>query len=839
MPARRRAPQTLRSEGTTVAHLLHRLGTSAARLRWRVVVAWFAVLALGVGAFLAFGGTLVSTFSIPGTETDRVAAQLAEEVPGASGATGTVVLRTEDGQPFTAEQEAAVATALDDVAGLDGVASTVDPFATQDQIEQQRQQLADGADQLEAGRAELESGQEQLDAAAAQLQAAGVPLSAAPDLEAQQSQLDAGRAELEAQAQQLELGQELADLSSGIRTVSQDGTTALAVVQFTQDQFSLPEAVRTGVVDRLEQADLPGVQVDFSSEIANSTDGILGPGEVIGVVVAGVVLLVMLRGLLPAALPIVTSLTGVGIGVTASLAFSDVVQMASVTPALGVMLGLAVGIDYSLFIINRHRRQLRDGVGVRESIGLANGTAGSAVVFAGSTVLLALLGLNVTGIGFLGTMGTVGAVCVLVAVLMAVTFTPAVLGLLGDRVLGRGGHRHQAAHVDTARPMSTTKAVLGVVLPVVALLVVAVPALSIRLGLPSGAQEAEDTTAYQAYTAAAEAFGPGQNGPLVVTADLPEPVAEDEELATQVEVAQQVAALDDVVAVAPAGVSADRSFFAFQVVPQDGPSSASTEQLVQDLRALQPTVDTLPAGADGEVQVGVAGAASGNIDISDRLAEVLPLYLALVIGLSLVILVVVFRSLLVPVLATAGFALSLFAALGAVTAVYQWGWLADVFGVTTPGPVLNFAPLLLVGILFGLAMDYQLFVVSGMREAYVHGEPARRAVMVGLRSGRPVVVAAAIIMVSVFGGFVFSHLAAVKPIGFGLATGVLFDAFVVRLVLVPAVMHLVGRGAWWLPRWLDRVLPHVDVEGSALEREHPGGGAAQREPREAAAPAAR
>lgn len=849
-----------------MAHLLHRLGTSAARLGWRVVVAWVAVLAVTVGAFLAFGGTLVSTFSIPGTETDRVAAQLAEEVPGASGATGTVVLRTEDGQAFTSEQEAAVAAALDDVAGLEGVASTVDPFATQDEVEQQRQQLADGADQVEAGRAELESGQEQLDAgreqleaaqeqldaAAQQLEDAGLPLSAAPDLQAQQDQLDAqreqldaqqqqldeGRAELEAQARQLELGQELADLSSGIRTVSEDGATALAVVQFTQDQFSLPEEVRTGVVDSLEQADLPGVEVDFSSEIASSTDGILGPGEVIGVVVAAVVLLVMLRGVLPAALPIVTSLTGVGIGVTASLAFSGVVEMASVTPALGVMLGLAVGIDYSLFIINRHRRQLREGVPLRESIGLANGTAGNAVVFAGSTVLIALLLLNVTGIGFLGTMGTVGAVCVLVAVLMAVSFTPALLGLLGHRVIGRSGRRHEAAHVDPARPMSTAKAVVGVVLPVVALLVVAVPALSIRLGLPSGAQEAEDTTAYQAYTAAAEAFGPGQNGPLVVTADLPEPVAEDEELATQVEVAQQVAALDDVVAVAPAGVSDDRSFFAFQVVPEEGPSSASTEQLVQDLRALDPTVDTLPAGADGDVEVGVAGAASGNIDISDRLADVLPLYLALVIGLSLVILVVVFRSLLVPVLATAGFALSLFAALGAVTAVYQWGWLADVFGVTTPGPVLNFAPLLLVGILFGLAMDYQLFVASGMREAYVHGQPARRAVMVGLRTGRPVVVAAAIIMVSVFGGFVFSHLAAVKPIGFGLATGVLFDAFVVRLVLVPAVMHLVGRGAWWLPRWLDRVLPHVDVEGSALEREHPDGGATQREPREATAPAA-
>ena len=223
------------------------------------------------------------------------------------------------------------------------------------------------------------------------------------------------------------------------------------------------------------------------------------------------------------------------------------------------------------------------------------------------------------------------------------------------------------------------------------------------------------------------------------------------------------------------------------------------------------------------IQLGVAGQASGNIDISEKLAAALPIYLAVVIGLSLLIMILVFRSLLVPLIATGGFLLSLAAAFGAVVAVYQWGWLGAIFGVHDPGPVLNFAPIILVGVLFGLAMDYQLFLVSGMREAYVHGLGARSAVVAGLRNGRPVVTAAAIIMVSVFGGFVFSHLAMVRPLGFGMAIGVLFDAFVVRMLLVPALMHLAGDAAWWLPKWLQRVLPNVDVEGAALERTHPVG----------------
>jgi putative drug exporter of the RND superfamily len=249
------------------------------------------------------------------------------------------------------------------------------------------------------------------------------------------------------------------------------------------------------------------------------------------------------------------------------------------------------------------------------------------------------------------------------------------------------------------------------------------------------------------------------------------------------------------------------------VVPTEGPSTESTEELVHALRDLQ--VDGEP-----DVELAVAGAASGNIDISEKLSGALPAYLGLVIGLSLIILVLVFRSILVPVIATGGFILSVFAAFGGVTAIYQWGWLGEIFGVHTPGPVLNFLPTILIGVLFGLAMDYQLFLVSGMREAYVHGTPAREAVIEGRRAGRAVVTAAAIIMISVFGGFMFSHMAMIRPIGFGLAFGVLVDAFLVRMLIVPALMHLAGDKAWWLPRWLDRLLPNVDVEGAALERRH-------------------
>lgn len=326
------------------------------------------------------------------------------------------------------------------------------------------------------------------------------------------------------QARALADGQTLLDASSKIRTVSDDGTAAVGTVAFQDDLYSLPAEMKESVASLLDDADIDGVQIDYSSTSATSIDGIVGPGEVVGVVIAAIVLLVMLRALLPAVAPLITSLVGVGVGVAGSMAFSGVVDMASITPVLGVMLGLAVGIDYALFILNRHRRQLLAGVELSESIGLANGTSGNAVVFAGTTVIVALLALNVTGIPFLGVMGTVGAVCVAVAVLVAVTLTPALLGLMKLRVLGRRarariGHPDHAA--TTPAPMRTWRAVGQAAIAIVALLVIAIPALSMRLGLPDGSSEATDTTQYRANTIITEKFGAGVNGALLVVAEFP------------------------------------------------------------------------------------------------------------------------------------------------------------------------------------------------------------------------------------------------------------------------------------------------------------------------------
>ena len=828
-----------------MAALLFRLGSFAARRAWAVVISWILILGLGVGAFFTLGGTLSNSFDIPGTASGQVIDELAEQLPDTAGGTGTVVYQTADGSAFTDEQKQAISDLATSAESLDGVASVIDPFDAQQQQADQVQQLTDGqtqiADgrtqldagqtQLDDGRAQLEAGAQQLTAARAQAEAAGAPAEqlAAIDaqiaalaaqtaqLDAQQETLDASRTELDDNAEQVELGSALLDLSNGIGVVSEDGSTAIVNVSFTDPRLELSEEVKQSTITHFQDEPIDGVEVDFGTGIAQGVPEIFGIGEAVGLVFAAIVLIVMLGSLIAAALPIVTAIVGVGVGVTASLSFSGAVDMASVTPVLGVMLGLAVGIDYSLFIVNRHRKQLLAGVPLRESIGLATGTSGTAVVFAGATVIVALLALNVTGVPFLGLMGTVGAVCVAVAVLVAITLAPAILGLVGTRLLsGKAratiGQPHAAGK--PVKQMSSLRAIVTVVVSVIALLIIAIPAMSMRLGLPDGASEPNDSTSYRAFHAVEDQFGAGANGPLLVTATLDDAVSDDDLLATQVTVAQALADQDDVVAVAPIAVSDDNTLLAFQVLPADGPNSASTERLVQDVRAL-------PA-LDGGITLGVAGQAAINIDISEALAAVLPLYLVVVVGLSLLIMIVVFRSLLVPIIATGGFVLSLFATYGLIVAVFQFGWGAEIIGLHSTGPILSFLPVILVGILFGLAMDYQLFLASGMREAYVHGASARDAVAQGFRAGRSVVIAAALIMVSVFGGFIFSESTIIRSIGFGLAFGVLLDAFVVRMLLMPALMHLLGRSAWWLPRWLDRILPNVDMEGAALERDHPG-----------------
>jgi len=833
-----------------MAELLYKIGMFAARRAWLVIGAWVAALALAVGGFLAFGGTLTEAISIPGTETGKVTDRLADEMPAAGGANGRVVFSTRDGSALTDEQQTAIAGSLAQLQDVDGVVAVVDPFATQAQRAEQEAQLADGQQQLDDGTAQLEAGQAQLDAGRAQLDAGRAQLEAAQDeldatvaqvgenaqtqagqaaldaqraqldaqqqaLDAQQATIDENRATLEAKAPALADGQALLDMAAGLRTVSQDGSTAIGMVAFDLPANEVPDETKEAVESTITDGLPDGVTADFSTEIAQGAISLGGAAEGIGVLVAGIVLVVMLGTLVAAGLPLLNALVGVGVSAAGAMAFSGAVEMTSVTPVLGAMLGLAVGIDYTLFILHRHRRQLRAGLDVHESIGLANGTSGNAVVFAGATVLIALLGLNLTGIPFLGLMGTVAAAAILVAVLVAITLTPAMLGLLGRRILPKR-HRDEAAATvvhEPATPMGNGRAWLSIIAGIGVLVVVALPALSMRLGLPTGASEPSDSTQFRAYSTVSEAFGEGVNGPLVVVADLPSAVSEDQLASVQARLGTQLMGVEDVVAVAPAGTNEARDMVVLQVIPAEGPDSETTEELVHTLRALE--VD------GGSGTYAVAGSASANIDISEKLADALPVYLAVVIGLSLFILIAVFRSFLVPVVATGGFVLSLFAAMGGVTAVYQWGWLGDVFGVSNPGPVLSFLPTLLVGILFGLAMDYQLFLTSGMREAYAHGAPARRAVMEGLHAGRAVVTAAAIIMISVFGGFVFSHLSFVRPLGFALAFGVLLDAFVVRMLIMPAVLHLAGDKAWWLPSWIDRVMPDVDVEGAKLERRHP------------------
>ncbi|WIE74980.1 MMPL family transporter [Curtobacterium sp. MCSS17_007] len=858
-----------------MAGLLYRLGRFSARRHWLVIIAWVVIMGIAGLTYSLFAGTISSSITIPNTKTSQVQDELADKFPSANGGNGTLVFETTDGKAFTAAQKTDVKEFLDGIADLDGVKEVRDGFTTQAQLDEQRQKIVDGRKQIEDGRKQIEDGQAQLDEqkaklesgkqqlqqaqaqldakkaqAEAQAQAAGAAATtAAAQAQAQagQQQLAQAQAQINAQQQQitsgeqqiadaqqeiddntkklednereLEQGSDLLDLSKDIRFVSSNDSAAIGTVQFTKSTYEVPQETKQAISDKAESAEIDGVEVYVSNDIAQGVPSILGPGEIVGVIIAALVLFLMLRTIIGAAIPLLSAVLGVGVATLASLSFSSLVEFISVTPVLGVMLGLAVGIDYSLFILNRHRTQLKAGMGVHESIGLANGTSGNAVVFAGTTVIVALLALNITGIPFLGLMGTVGAVAVLFAILIATSFTPALLSLLGMRILRRK-EREQIGHTGSVRvpnkPMSTWRAVITLVAGVAVLGTIALPATQMRLGLPTGASEATDSSQYKAYKALEDEFGAGQNGPLLVVADLPKAVAKDDVTATEVTIGQALAKNDDVEAVLPIGASSDRDIIAFQVKPAGGPDSVSTETLVKDLREQTVATD------DGTVTLGVAGNASANIDVSEKLANVLPLYLVVVVGLSLIILIVVFRSFLVPITATAGFILSVLASFGGLTAIYQFGWLGSVFGVHDPAPILSFLPIIEIGILFGLAMDYQLFLVSGMREAYAHGASAKVAVQRGLHAGRAVVTAAAIIMISVFAGFIFSESSTIKPIGFGLAFGVLVDAFVVRMLLIPAVMHLLGTSAWWIPKWLDRILPDVDVEGAKLERSHPG-----------------
>ncbi|MCQ0023092.1 MMPL family transporter [Streptomyces somaliensis DSM 40738] len=610
------------------------------------------------------------------------------------------------------------------------------------------------------------------------------------------------------------------------RAVSRDGTTAYVHVAYEVNGMELTDATREALTDAGTDAREAGLTVEIGGDALQAMPE-TGTGEVVGVVVAGIVLVVTFGSLVAAGLPLLTAIIGVGIGASSITALASALDLGSTTGTLATMIGLAVGIDYALFIVSRHRAELAEGHGPEEAAGRAVGTAGSAVVFAGLTVVIALVGLAVVDIPMLTKMGVAAAGTVAVAVLIALTLIPALLGYAGGRILGRKARRALADGAATAVPDAPAEAapanagtrwarfvlrrpVAVLLVGVVGLGALAVPAASLETGLPDDGAQPTSTTQRRAYDLLSDGFGPGFNGPLMVVVD------GDGKAAARA--ADTIRGLDGVAAVTPPTPNKAGDAAMITVVPKDRPSSAATEDLVRDIR------DTT-----GD-EVLVTGQTAMNIDFSQKMNDALPPYLALVVGLAFLLLTVVFRSVLVPLKAALGFLLSVVAALGAVVAVFQWGWLGPVFGVEQTGPIMSMMPIFMVGVVFGLAMDYEVFLVTRMREAYVHGERPGEAVVTGFRHGARVVTAAAVIMIAVFAGFIGSSEQMVKMIGFGLAAAVLFDAFVVRMAIVPAVLALLGRKAWWLPRWLDRVLPDVDVEGERLRRELTGGSAGPGDP---------
>ncbi|UYM07218.1 MMPL family transporter [Solicola gregarius] len=737
---------------------LYRLGRAAFRRRWIVLGIWLAaVVAAGVGAATLSGDTQ-DEFEIPGIESMQAFDLIKDRTPEASpdGATAQIVYQTPEGSTLTdPDVQQAVQKSLAEL-DTESVASITSPYDSQTISENGRVGVAD---------------------------------------------------------------------------IRYDGNA----LQLTHDDISALEDAPDDV-----GADL---RVEVGGDALQEMPG--GGEEVIGVVIALFVLVITFGSLIAAGMPLVTALLGVGIGVAGITTATGFMDLGSSTPTLATMLGLAVGIDYALFITSRFRHEIHIGRDPEEAAGRAVGTAGSAVVFAGLTVVVALTGLSIVNIRFLTEMGIAAAITVGVSVLIALTLLPALFGFAKHRILGgkipflkardpedtSGGRTMGRRWADLITHHKAWTFAVGLIVAAA----VAFPMTDMKLALPDNGSQPEDSSARQAYDLIADNFGAGTNGPLLVVVDTKN--ADDPEAAVAATTKALQADDKDVAAVVPAEPAPPQSddpaaqqayqkqlkayqgqlqqaqYATVTVVPDSGPADAETQQLVHDIRDRVQQVED-ETGA----RVLVSGQTALGIDVSDSLNDAFPKYLLVVVGLAFILLTVVFRSLLVPLKAMLGFLVSVVVALGATVAVFQWGWLADVIGVDNPGPILSMLPLLLVGILFGLAMDYELFLVSRMREEYVHGKPAKESVVRGFQFGARVVAAAAAIMIGVFGGFALGDDAIIKSMGFGLAVGILADAFLVRMTLVPAFMAIAGERMWWLPKWLSRIIPNVDIEGESLRR---------------------
>ena len=744
-----------------MATLLFRLGRFAYRRALLVLVAWVILAAGALAGGVALGGQLQDSYAIPGTESQKAIDLLSAVFPQTAGASAEIVVQDPHGANLKTADGTQIETAVKNINEVKGVEQALSPY--------------------------------------------GAYATAA---------------------------------------VSDNGSTVIIAVQFSDAAEKVTDTELAAVQKATAPLTDAGLTVEFGGQVYQQVDVGISWTEALGVVFAAIVLIVAFGSLLAGGLPLFSAIIALAVSMGVVLTTAAFVTVSSTTPLLALMIGLAVGIDYALFILSRHRSQLASGMDPGESAATAVATAGSSVIFAGVTVMIALVGLLIVGIPFLGLMGIAAAVAVLLAMLAATTLLPAVMGLLGTRLAPKAGSRvarraaaalalengeEPPAGAKKARPTLgqrwvalVLKAPVVAVIAVVGVLgTVAIPAASLALALPDGGSQPADTTARKAYDIVSEEFGPGRNGPLIVTVDITQTTKFVGDLTA---IGDRIEELPGVASVSAGTPNATLDTAIIQVIPSTGPSDPETTKLVESIRALEPTI-----AAKYGTPIAVTGATAVAIDISSRLDSALLPFGLIVVGLSVLLLTVVFRSLLVPLKAALGYLLSVLASFGVVVAVFQWGWGAELLGAV-PGPILSFMPVLLMAILFGLAMDYEVFLVSGMREAYVrgvgklpHGSPAKardavakRAVVSGFSGAARVVTAAALIMFFVFGAFVPEGSAVIKVIALGLAVGVFVDAFLIRMTLVPAVMALAGRAAWYLPRWLDRRLPNVDIEGEGL-----------------------
>ncbi len=635
------------------------------------------------------------------------------------------------------------------------------------------------------------------------------------------------------------------------KAMSADRKTAIVQVQLAQDSQHIDSATVDGINKVVDQNRVDGLSIEQGGDIINDKPHkILGAGEVVGVILALGVLLMTFASLTAAGMPVITAILAVGMGIAGLFSLSQVLDINSTTPALAAMLGLAVGIDYSLFIISRYRSYLLSGADYREAAIHAVRTAGSAVIFAATTVVIALSALSVVRIPFMTIMGLSAAATVALAAIIAVTILPAFFRLAGSKIVSKRALKRVVAaqahgytpHHDSDKhkiwyrwgAFILRHPAASIIVPILIIVAVALPIKSLTLGLPTDEFAAKSTSQRKAYDAISAGFGAGYNAPLIVVVENMQPVTNAEKTAalnalmnqprsqkpadpklaeTQAQeyvkrlhlqaIGNRITQQQDVQSVLPATISEDGRNGILQVIPKTAPHDKATKSLIYALR----NPNNQQAWANG-AHLTVTGSTALQIDINSKLAHAIPVYLLMVVGLSLLLLVVAFRSILVPLKATLGYVLSVLTMFGALVAVFQWGWL----GLSNaPGPIVSFIPILGTGILFGLAMDYEFFLVSNIHEEYERTGDAKQSVVQGFTLGSKVVVAAASIMVTVFAGFITNENSTVQALGFALAVGVLVDAFLVRMFIVPGVMTLAGKHAWWIPTWLDKLLPKVNV----------------------------